>query len=190
MAAGGQHGRIKEMIKVSRRAAAAAAAVLALGVGSATWATTSASAATVRPAPIQRCTSSDLAVWVNADSANGAAGTIYYHLDLTNTSRRSCYLLGWPGVSATTGTGHRLGAPARNSPNVPLRFVTVRPGATAHALLGYVDVQVTPGCHPTTATFLKVTPPNTRSSRNAFFPLPVCQTNTVDLTIGRVQSGA
>jgi hypothetical protein len=181
------------MIKVTRRAAAAAAAVLALGVGSATWAT-SASAATAKPAAqpsfTPRCTSSDLAVWVNADSANGAAGTIFYHLDLTNPSHRSCYLLGWPGVAATTSSGHRLGLPARNSFNAPLRVVTVRPGATAHALLGYVDVQVTPGCHPTNATFLKVTPPHTPSSRNAFFPLPVCQTHTVDLTIGRVQSGA
>jgi Protein of unknown function (DUF4232) len=182
------------MIKVSRRAAAAAAAVLALGAGSATWATTSASAATAKPAAqpsfIQRCTANQLAVWVNADSANGAAGTIFYHLDLTNTSGRTCYLFGWPGVSATNSFGHRLGAPARRSPNVPLRIVNVRPGETAHAVLGYVDVQVSPGCHPTTATALKVIPPNTTGSRSAFFPLPVCTNNTVDLTIGRVQAGA
>jgi hypothetical protein len=67
--------------------------------------------------------------------------------------------------------------------------VNVRPGQTAHAVLGYVDVQVSPGCHPTTATALRVIPPNTTGSRSAFFPLPVCTNNTVDLTIGRVQAG-
>jgi hypothetical protein len=182
------------MIKVSRRAAAAAAAVLALGVGSATWASASASAATAKPAApapfIQRCTANDLAVWVNADSANGAAGTIFYHLDVTNTGHRTCYLFGWPSVSATNSFGHQLGAGARRVPNVPARIVNVRPGGTAHAVLGYVDVQVSPACHPTTATFLKVSPPNSFGSRNAFFPLPVCTDNTRDLTIGLVQSGA
>jgi hypothetical protein len=48
---------------------------------------------------------------------------------------------------------------------------------------------VTPQCHPTTATFLKVYPPDDTGYRNAYFPLPAC-TNTTDyLTIGRVQAG-
>src|ERR1700743_136346 len=115
MAARGEQGRNKEMIKVSRRAAAAAAAVLALGIGSASWATTSASAATAKPAApsfIPRCHTSQLAAWVNADSANGAAGTIFYHPDLTNTSRRTCWVSGWPGVAAANWAGGPLGVPA------------------------------------------------------------------------------
>jgi hypothetical protein len=182
------------MIKVSRRAAAVAAAVLALGTGSATWATTSASAATAKPAAqnsfIPRCSTSQLGVWVNADSADGTAGTTFYHLDLTNTGRRTCWLFAWPGVIAANWAGGQIGAPARRVADVRARIVNVAPGATAHASLGYVDVQVTPGCRPATATFLKVFPPSNRTARHAFFPLKVCTTRTVDLTIGRIQRGA
>jgi hypothetical protein len=181
------------MIKVSRRAAAAAAAVLALGIGSATWATTSASAATAKPAApssIPRCTTGQLAAWVNADSANGAAGTIFYHLDLTNTGRRTCWTFGWPGVSAVNWAGRQLGVPAVRRHDVRPRIVNIPPGGTAHSTLGYVDVQVTPSCRPTTATFLKVFPPSNRTARHAFFPLQVCTNRTWDLTIGLIQPGA
>jgi Protein of unknown function (DUF4232) len=185
----GKHGRIKEMIKLSRRTVATATAVLALGAGSVTWVATSASAATARPGFVPRCTSGQLAVWVNADSADGTAGTTYYNLDLTNTGGKTCYLYGWPGVSATNSAGRQLGVPAVRNPNVPARIVNVAPGGTAHALLGYVDVQLSPACRPTTATFLKVIPPNTTAARHAYFPLTVCTTRTFDLTIGRIQSG-
>jgi Protein of unknown function (DUF4232) len=203
MAARGEQGRIKEMIKVSR-AAASAAAVLALGAGSATWAATSASAATVRipvssnvtvpsamsgPSHVQRCTTSQLDVWVNPASANGTAGTIFYHLDFTNTSRQKCYLDGWPGVSATDWSGRRLGLPARRTADVGARTVNIRPGGTAHAVLGYVDAQISLACLPTVATYLKVYPPGSKGSKNASFPMAVCTTKTRDLTIGRVQQG-
>lgn len=179
------------MIKVSR-AAATAAAVLALGAGSATWAATSASAATVRtpvPSHVQRCTTSQLDVWVNPASANGTAGTIYYHLDFTNTSRQKCYLDGWPGVSATDWSGRRLGLPARRTADVGARTVNIRPGGIAHAVLGYVDAQISLACLPTVATYLKVYPPGSKGSKNASFPMAVCTTKTRDLTIGRVQQG-
>ena len=57
-----------------RRTAAAAAAVIALGGGGVAWAASSASASAA-PAAIGRCTSNNLAVWVNADSADGTVGT-------------------------------------------------------------------------------------------------------------------
>jgi len=182
------------MLKVSRRAAASAAAVLALGAGSLTWAATSASAATAKPAApayVPRpCNTSQLAAWVNADSADGTAGTTYYHLDLTNTGGRACWLYGWPGVSAVNWAGRQLGVPAvRRGPAHP-GIVNVAPGGTAHALLGYVDVQLSPSCRPATATFLRVYPPASRNARHAFFPLPVCTTRTWDLTIGPIQYGA
>jgi hypothetical protein len=64
-------------------------AALALGIGSAAVATSSASAA---PAAVPECTSANLAVWVSPELANGAAGTIYYPLDFTNISNHTCYL--------------------------------------------------------------------------------------------------
>ncbi len=195
------------MIKLSR-AVSAAAAVLAVGAGSLTWAVTSASASTertvvhvgsaapaVRVAPavksavIPRCQPSQLATWVNADGADGTAGTSYYHLEFTNISRATCHLYSWPGVSAVNLAGKQLGPAAVRGGTVKAAYVNIAPGATAHSILGYVDVQVTPACKPTTASFLKVYPPDDTGARHAFFSLHVCTTNTKDLTIWRVQPG-
>jgi hypothetical protein len=182
------------MTKPSRRAVATAAAVLAIGAGTATWAATTASAAPVKPtAPstaIPRCRPDQLLVWVSPDTANGTAGTTYFHLDFTNISDAVCHLYSWPGVAATDRYGRQLGVPAIRNPDVPATYVNILPHGTAHANLGYVDVQVSPGCRPETATFLRVYPPDDTVPRNAFFPLQVCTDHTNDLTIGRVQPGA
>ena len=70
------------------------------------------------------------------------------------------------------------------------RLSALGPDGTAHSTLGYVDVQVDPSCHPVRADLLKVFAPNTVVARHAFFGLPVCTTNRIDLTIRRVQPGA
>src|SRR5579864_1889345 len=67
------------------RMVAGLSAAVVLGVGSAVWATTSASAAPAA-AVVPRCAAADLAVWVNEEAVNGAAGTAYYPLEFTNTS--------------------------------------------------------------------------------------------------------
>jgi Protein of unknown function (DUF4232) len=170
-----------------RRTAAVVTATVVLGIGAAAWATSSASAAS---AATPRCTAGNLAVWVNADSENGAAGTIFYHLDFTNISGHTCHLFGYPGVSATNFNGKQLGPAARRDNGVPATTVNIVPGGTAHATLGYVDVQVDPSCHPVRADVLRVFAPNTVVARHAFFDLPVCTTNRIDLTIRRVQPGA
>lgn len=187
------------MIKVTRRTVATAAAVAALTAGSVTWAAASASAAPARPAAqavtaatavIPRCAAADLAVWVNANSANGAAGTIYYHLDFTNISGITCHLYSWPGVTARNKAGAQLGVPAVHTGAIPATYVNIPPGGTAHSILGYVDVQVSKACKPVTATSLKVFPPDDAAARNAFFPVPTCTTKTPDLVVWRVQPGA
>jgi hypothetical protein len=189
------------MFKLSRRRVATAAAVLAVGAGSMAWAATSASAApataAVRAADtvpaasgyIPRCTVADLAVWVNANSENGAAGTIYYHLDFTNTSRGTCHLYSYPGVSAANGAGKQLGVAAIRTAGVPATYVNIPAGGTAHSVLGYVDAQLSRSCKPATATLLKVYPPDDHGARDAFFPLPVCTTKTWDLRVWRIQPG-
>ncbi|HEX4087115.1 MAG TPA: DUF4232 domain-containing protein [Trebonia sp.] len=171
-----------------RRTAAAAAAVIALGGGGVAWAATSASASAA-PTAIARCTSNNLAVWVNADSADGTAGTTFYHLDFTNTGRSTCFLNGWPGVSATTLGRVQLGAAAARQNGVPAKTIDIPAGGTAHSILGYVDVQVDPSCKPATAAFLKVFAPGAFQAKRAFFPLSVCRTGRVDLNVRRVQAG-
>ncbi len=170
----------------ARRTAVAVAATLALGAAAAVWAASPASAA---PAATPACTAGDLAVWVNADSATGAAGTIHYDLKFTNISGHTCQLIGYPGVSATTFSGRQLGAPARWDDDAPARIVTIPPDGTAHSNLGYVDVQVDPSCRPARAELLRVFPPNDSGARHAFFDLTVCTTSRIDLTVDRVQPG-
>ena len=171
-----------------RRTAAAAVAVIALGGGGVAWAASSASASAA-PAAIGRCTSNNLAVWVNADSADGTAGTTFYHLDFTNIGRSTCFLNGWPGVSASTAGRVQLGAAASRQNGVPAKTIDIAPGATAHSVLGYVDVQVDPSCKPANAFFLTVFAPGAVQAKRAFFPLSVCRTSRNDLNVRRVQAG-
>jgi hypothetical protein len=177
------------MFRGFRRTATAAVAVVALGAGGAAWAASSASAAPAGPAAISKCAASNLAAWVNADSADGTAGTTYFNLDFTNTGRVTCYLDGYPGVSATGPGGGQLGRAARRNSFTPARVIDLAPGATAHSYLGYVDIVVDPTCRPATATFLKVYAPNDTVAKHAFFPVRVCTNGTVDLTVQRVAAG-
>jgi hypothetical protein len=146
---------------------------VALGIGSAAWATTSASAAPAVTVP--GCTAADLAVWVNEQAVSGAAGTAYYPLEFTNTSGHACATGGYPGVAATDASGHQLGDAAARDPVYRGHVWVIPAGGTAHALLGYGAVEVsTSGCKPKTAAQLKVYPPNSRTAIDAFFALPAC----------------
>ena len=139
-------------------------------------------------ASIGKCTAADLGVWVDADQSNGTAGIIYYPLEITNLSSSTCYLYGHPGVSAVTRTGHQLGKPAQWSPGTP-KVVNLAPGATAHALLEYFTVVITPSCHLANATQLKVYPPDQTSSASAFWDLASCTTGRDYLAVGVIQPG-
>jgi hypothetical protein len=177
------------MNKTVRRLAAAGTAVAALSLGAVAWASSSASAAS---AVIPRCAPSQLSVWVNVQSANGAAGSVYYNLDFTNTSGTTCHLYGYPGVAAINANGAQLGDAAAENSAVPASYVNIAPGGTAHAVLRYVDVVAnSPECKATPATYLRVFPPDDTSALLAFFDLPSCTaTGQGYRQIERVQPGA
>lgn len=160
----------------SRRVVAGLTCAVALGAGSAVWAASSASAAPAQPsATIPMCTAGDLAVWVNLQQADAAAGTGYYPLEFTNISHHACGTGGYPGVSATGANGKQLGDAAARNPVYPARSVTVPAGGTVHALFSWGSAEVsTSGCKPTTAQELKVYPPNSRTAISTFFDLPSC----------------
>jgi len=178
------------MINGFRRTAVAAVSVLALGAGGAAWAASSASASSAAVAAVAACPASHLAVWVNADSADGTAGTTYFTLDYTNTSRTTCFLFGYPGVSATTLAGAQIGKAATRNNSTPARAIDLAPGATAHSNLGYHDILIEPSCKERTAAFLKVYAPNDTVAKHAFFSLTMCATGQSDLSVSRVQAGA
>jgi Protein of unknown function (DUF4232) len=172
-------GRFTEGRFTRGRLMAGLSAAVVLGTGSAAWAATSApsasAASAARAATVPACTATDLAVWVNEEAAQGAAGTAYYPLEFTNTSGHACATGGYAGVSATDAGGHQLGDAAARDPVYRGHVVVIPAGGTAHALFGYGAAEVsTSGCKPTTAAQLKVYPPNSRTAINAFFSRPAC----------------
>ena len=98
----------------ARRLAAIAAGVAAGGliVATAAFATTASGAARASAEEAPACTAFGLGVWVAVNQGGGAAGTIYYPLEFTNLSGRTCSLFGFPGVSALDAQGRQLGSPA------------------------------------------------------------------------------
>jgi hypothetical protein len=162
----------------ARRVVAVAAAVVAgLAISTAAYAATSSGAADTTAASIPRCTASDLGVWLAVAQGNGAAGTIYYPLEFTNLSGHTCYLFGYPGVSALDHNGRQLGSPASWGSLAGARIVNLAPGATAHTLLAYHDAAVStePGCDPVnSAALLRVYPPGQRSATFAAFSFEAC----------------
>jgi Protein of unknown function (DUF4232) len=150
---------------------------------------TSRAAATTIPA----CRAADLGVWVAVEQGNGTAGSIYLPLQFTNLSRHTCSLRGFPGVSAVNRNGQQLGSPAGWSHVTRARTVFLAPGATAHTLLQYSDVEVTtaPGCDPVPAAFeLRVYPPGQYSATYAAFDLQVCShAGPVYMRVGPIVPG-
>ena len=161
---------------VCRVIAVAAAAVAGLSISSTADAATSptARAATAVPA----CASGhDLSAWVAFNQGNGAAGTIYYPLQFTNTSGHTCFLFGYPGVSAISRTGQQLGSPAGWGSLSGAQKVILAPHATAHTILAYHDAAVSTeaGCDPVNTTAeLRIYPPGERLTTYAAFDLEAC----------------
>jgi Protein of unknown function (DUF4232) len=182
-------------------------AVAALAITGVAFAATSASAspgsgaARVAAVVVPKCApalgqSGNVSAWVADGQGNGAAGTIYYPLEFTNLSGHTCSMYGFPGVSAISRSGRQLGSPANRESGGAFgtpRTVTVRPGATVHAILAYHDAEVStaPGCDPVNTTFeLRVYPPNERGATLAFFNLEACShAGPIYLSVGPIKPG-
>lgn len=115
-----------------------------------------ASAASGAPASVTRCSGASTEVWA-ATEGDGTAGTIFYELEFSNIGHQTCTLRGYPDVWAITLAGHELGKPALHR-GVP-GTVTLRPGATAHAILGVVDTGALCSGPGVLAAGLEVVPP-------------------------------
>jgi hypothetical protein len=180
------------MIKFSRRGLATAVAVAA-AAGSLTWAASSASAATGGhhyPQP-PACSAQELAVWVNADSANPGAGNVFYNLDYTNLGDHACWLAGYPDVIATDSHGDPLGAPAERDQVGPSLPVVLEPGRSAHSVLDYLEGALTPACMPEQSAYLDVKAPQSGGWRKAFFSQQICSHRSViNLKVSEVKEGA
>jgi len=107
---------------------------------------------------------------------NGAAGSTYYELEISNVSGQTCTLYGYPGVSAVKGGGGQLGSAADRAPGHTELVVTLAPYQTAHVVLQITDVGVysPSACHPANAVALRVYAPGDYSSMLVPFSFRAC----------------
>jgi hypothetical protein len=134
---------------------------------------------------------------VNRARGGAAAGTDYVALDFTNVSANTCVLFGFPGVSWVSGhPGSQLGNAASRVTSYPSVSVRLAPGAVAHAWLGIADAGNFPAsvCHPVTAHWLRVYPPDQFASLYVPFSAQVCSAKITNgstpLTVMPIRAGA
>ncbi len=150
--------------------------------------------ATAAPTGPRPCTTAGLKAAIG--SGQGAAGSSYYPIDLTNNSGTTCTLYGYPGVSFVTGAGgSQIGAAATRNDTLAPGLVTLTAGQTAHASLQVVNASNYPAakCKIVQAHWLRVYPPGQFSPLYISFSAPTCgggASATVILSVQTVQPGA
>jgi len=158
-------------------AAVAGAAILLPAVALASSAGSDSATSATQPHAVayRHCARSSLTSWIGLPGG-ATAGSTYYELEISNLSRHTCTLYGFPGVSALGAGGRQLGSAAARTYGFPIETVTLQPLATAHVLLQITDVgNYSPSaCHPTTADALRVYAPGDYASMKFPFTFPAC----------------
>jgi hypothetical protein len=132
---------------------------------------------------------------VDDSQAQGAAGSTYYPLDFTNSSATACQLYGYPGISFVTAgavTGQQIGPAAERSRAFAKVTVRLAPGGTAHAWLQVTVAANYPAstCHPVTAYWLRVYPPDQTAASYVRHTFDACSSaSTPLLTVLPVRAG-
>jgi hypothetical protein len=124
---------------------------------------------------------------------DGAAGSIYTAILFTNTSKTTCTLYGYPGVSLVGGTPvAQIGLAAAKETGIAQTLVTLAPGATGHATLRRTQAgnYSASDCHPVTAQFLRIYPPEQTTPVLLPHAVETCSAPIQILTIRPVQPGA
>jgi hypothetical protein len=121
------------------------------------------------------CGSSQLTLTLG--QGQGAAGSFYTPVILTNKGSKPCTMLGYPGVSYISTSGAAVGLPASEIKGKE-RTVTLQPGGAGSALLHQPNPLVFPpaDCHKKKASGLRVYPPGQTLSLTAALSFPVCTT--------------
>jgi Protein of unknown function (DUF4232) len=131
---------------------------------------------------------------ITQGSPNGYAGGVDVTIGFTNTSSATCTLYGYPGVSLVSGPSpyKQIGLAAKRNSTTPVKLITLAPGATANALLQIVDALNYPSsaCSPTTATDLRIYPPNQLDPLYLATTAQGCSKNSQVLFISAVAAGS
>lgn len=144
---------------------------------------------TSTPAPtVKQCRSSHLQLSLGA--SQGAAGSTYQAVVLTNTGHKTCTLFGYPGVSFVDAGGTQLGSSASQSSGTK-KTITLAAGGAANATLR----QPNPGnfdpsaCNATTADRLRVFPPGETAALFVHDAVKVCTTSAGRTAVTPVAAG-
>ncbi|ANP54883.1 hypothetical protein J2Z21_001457 [Streptomyces griseochromogenes] len=144
--------------------AAALTAAAALATAGVAWSATTTSAATattttgttVRASAAPRtCALNDL--YVSMGHKEGAAGSLYWSVQFTNTSTTPCALRGYPGVSVLD-TAHRQIGPAAAHSGTSYSTVALGPGHSASAVARTTNGPIGGPCLRT-GSYLRIYPP-------------------------------
>jgi len=141
------------------------------------------------------CQSAALKVTVDTSQAGGAAGSVYYPVNFTNTSGAPCGLYGYPGMSFVTAdgsAGQQIGAAAQRDPAFGDLAVRLPADGVAHAWLQVAEAGNYPAaaCQPTTAHWLRVFPPGDTVASYVGVSFGACSSaSTPLLTVTPIRSG-
>jgi hypothetical protein len=141
------------------------------------------------------CQSASLKVTVDTSQAGGAAGSMYYPVNFTNTSDAPCGLYGYPGMSFVTAAGsagRQIGAAAQQNPAFGKLSVRLPAGGAAHAWLQVAQAGNYPAsaCQPVTAHWLRVFPPGNTVASYVDVNFSACASPSAALlTVMPVRSG-
>jgi hypothetical protein len=125
---------------------------------------------------------------------DGAAGTVYRPLIITDVSGRRCVVQGFPGVSYVAGAdGHQVG-PAAVRVGTVGSPVTLNKGESASVDMGFVNVaNYDPGvCQPTPVDGLRVYLPQDTAAKFVESPGTGCTSDKIpgdQLTVKTAQKG-
>jgi hypothetical protein len=149
------------------------------------------SSAAPTPTATGACSASGLVVWAGEEPGGGAAGSVYYRIELTNLSSATCTVVGYPKVNAVDLRGARIGAFAGHESGKAPKPVTLAPGQSATAQLRIVDALNFPAdkCKATTAAGLRVAIPGGSGNKIAPLAFETCvRATTRTLTVAPVQA--
>ncbi|MFC1411212.1 DUF4232 domain-containing protein [Streptacidiphilus sp. N1-12] len=108
------------------------------------------------------CATSQLTAKLGGGDAG--AGNLYRYLVLTNHSRTTCHVTGFPGLSMLDAKGKQIGAPATYQ-RIAYSPVVLRPGASASDTIHTANRQTNSSteCLPSSAE-LRIYPPGNKAS--------------------------
>lgn len=144
--------------------------------------TAASSAATSSSATTARCTIADLKV--SLGPPEGAAGSTFVPVRLTNTSQQPCRTGGFGGASLVISPrSEPVGAPADRTDQASAKPLVLQPGGRAVATLQVTQAgnYAASTCQPVPTKGLRIYPPNETQAAYVAFDATACQSGRVHL---------